>query len=104
LTWVIGLPGFDFAIGIADMRVTVRDESGNLSSPTDVHLRKLYPIAPNAVAGFAGNVDTGLRAIEALRTSWESAVAKGCATPEECLATAVMSEHAWRTMTSLGSS
>ena len=45
MTWVIGLPGFDFAIGIADMRITVEDERGNTSSPGDVYLQNLYRFA-----------------------------------------------------------
>lgn len=59
VTWIVGGPGFSVPFLAGDICVTFAYDDG-----TEVRhdcLQKIYPIARNVLAGFAGSVDFGLR-------------------------------------------
>ncbi len=64
MTWVVAVPEvFGHAIVVSDVRVSFSD-----GSSVDC-LQKLHEIGPFVIAGFAGSVELGFRAITALRTT-----------------------------------
>lgn len=64
MTWVVGMPSmFGYATAVSDVKVTWSDGS------TQDCLRKVYAVAPNLVAGFAGSVPIGLDLISNLARS-----------------------------------
>lgn len=61
MTWVIGMSGHLLgAVLVADVRVSFASGERDM-------LRKLHPVAPNIVIGFAGSVAVGLDMVESLR-------------------------------------
>ena len=64
VTWVVGGPGFTAPFLAGDICVTFEHADGH--KETHDCLQKIYPIARNILAGFAGSVDIGLRMLALL--------------------------------------
>lgn len=73
MTWVFGTATefFGTAICVADIQVTIGD--GEEREVIDC-LQKVYPLAQNVVAGFAGNVQVGFSMLAALQEAVQEVV------------------------------
>ena len=69
MTWVVGASSIlGYGAMISDVRITFSD-----GTQSDM-LRKVYPVGPWILAGFAGSVKIGLALIDNLRRSLASAI------------------------------
>ena len=65
MTWVIGAPNLSIAAMISDTRISTR--VGEKWVPiSEFRIRKIHPVGPFTVAGFAGEVVSGFRSIRLL--------------------------------------
>jgi hypothetical protein len=65
VTWVVAGNSAFFPLMVGDVRVTFTTREGQRFEHDC--LQKIYPLAPNLVAGFAGSVRAGMFMLEALR-------------------------------------
>lgn len=66
MTWVVGCPSFGVSVAAADVRV-----SRGRAPIAEFGVKKLHTIAPNVVAGFAGDIEFGFALITQGRRSLE---------------------------------
>lgn len=68
MTWVVGVPGLNVgALAVSDARVTFCDTAtGEVIRSWD-GVRKIHPIGPNALLGFAGSIYLGFKCVRDFR-------------------------------------
>ena len=63
MTWVVGRPvPFGYSVGLSDIRVTLLPDRTEWDC-----LQKVYAVAPNIAAAFAGSVEIGFAMIDRLK-------------------------------------
>jgi hypothetical protein len=74
MTWVVGLVAPGFAVGVADIRVSLSDVSGGVRPVPTLGVQKIHPVGDRVVVGFAGSIETGFALVEDLRRYSPNAV------------------------------
>lgn len=66
MTWVVGMGRHDACVVIADVAVTLSRQGAPDEEVQEFGVRKVYPVPPNLLVGFAGSIPAGLAMIDHL--------------------------------------
>lgn len=67
MTWVIGLAAPGFAVGVADIRITLETHPGTYRPVTDFGVQKIHLVGESMAIGFSGPIRTGFLLVEDFR-------------------------------------
>lgn len=67
MTWVVGVGGFNAAMIVADMRMSIKPGGSKRKAVTTAAIQKTYELGPNLAVGFAGHVFCGLAMVDRMR-------------------------------------